>query len=95
MKLQIKNRYKDTVIYEGDANNILDLVQQAVASGANLEGADLEGANLYGADLRGANLYGADLRGANLYRADLEGANLEGANLVAPTNAIKPIKGKK
>ena len=79
-KMQLKN-WLGNVIFESAVETVQMLLIAALASGANLRGADLCGANLRGADLRGANLYGADLRGANLYGADLYGADLRGANL--------------
>jgi hypothetical protein len=81
MKLQIKNRWNDNVLFEGDADSILELVQLALQQGADLMRANLDGANLYGAHLYGANLYGANLTRANLDGANLYGANLYGANL--------------
>jgi Pentapeptide repeats (8 copies) len=61
-------------------------LEEAVASGAYLSGADLRGAylsdaDLGGADLSGAYLSGADLRGAYLSDAYLGGAYLLGAYL--------------
>ena len=84
-KFEIKNRFTGDVIYQSLKTTYIDVVEEAVAEGANLEGADLEGANLEGADLEGADLRGADLedadlRGANLRDADLRGANLRGAD---------------
>jgi hypothetical protein len=78
MLIEIKNRFNGNVIFSHDtANNTVAItLALAIASGADLRGADL-----YGADLRGADLYGADLRGAELYGADLYGANLRGADL--------------
>jgi uncharacterized protein YjbI with pentapeptide repeats len=86
MTIQIKNRYTDSIIFEGEYENLELAVEAAVKSDANLRGANLRGANLWGANLRGANLLGANLedanlRGANLWGANLEGANLRGANL--------------
>jgi hypothetical protein len=90
VKTEIKDRWSGAVLYttevEEEANQVLRALEAAVASGAdlygaNLYGADLYGANLYRADLYGANLYRADLSGANLYGADLSGADLSGANL--------------
>ena len=88
IKLQIKNRFTDSILfeYESEKNTIKETVVNAVKSGANLCGADLydadlRDANLCGADLRGANLCGADLRGADLYDANLRGAYLRGADL--------------
>jgi hypothetical protein len=86
MKVEIKNRYSGNAIWAGEAHDLMDGVQQAVADGADLYGANLYGANLYGANLReanlcGADLYGADLSEANLYGANLREANLYGANL--------------
>ena len=74
MNIQIKNRYTDAIIHEGDYVNILEALSAAIKSGANLSGA-----NLSRADLSRANLSRADLSGANLYGADLYGANLSGA----------------
>jgi len=82
MSKQIKHRYTEAVLFDGDAGmTTRQVLEKATASKANLYGADLRGANLRGANLRGANLYGVDLYGANLYGADLRGANLRGANL--------------
>jgi len=88
IKLQIKNRFTGSLIfeYESENNTIKETLLEAVKAKANLRGADLyganlHGANLYGADLRDADLYGADLRGADLRGADLRGANLYGADL--------------
>jgi hypothetical protein len=96
MKLQIKHRWSNNVLFEGDADSILSLLKMALESRANLSGANLSGAslsranlsgaslsraNLSGANLYGADLYGADLSGASLSRANLSGANLYGADL--------------
>ena len=83
IKLQIKNRFTDSILfeYESEKNTIKETVVNAVKSGANLRGADLRDADLYDANLRGADLYDADLRDANLCGADLRGADLYDANL--------------
>jgi uncharacterized protein YjbI with pentapeptide repeats len=86
MRIQIKSRFDDRILYECAAESMLVALQQAVKTGANLYGANLDGANLtranlYGANLDGANLTRANLDGANLYGANLYGANLYGANL--------------
>ncbi len=62
----------------------------AYLSRAYLSGADLHGADLSGAYLRGADLHGADLHGADLRGADLHGANLHGAKGVFPER-ISPL----
>ena len=86
-KVEIKNRWKNEVIYTAKfsvdfkGSLIAAALLAAIASGADLRRADLRGADLYGADLRRADLQGADLRGASLYGADLYGADLQGANL--------------
>jgi hypothetical protein len=94
VQMQIKNRFTDAVIYEGEFASIRLCVEAAVRSGANLSGANLYGANLSGAylsgaDLYGANLSGADLSGANLYGANLSGADLSGANLYGANHLAK------
>ena len=91
MEIQIKNRYNDSVIFEGDFVDIRQAVETAVKNkvnlcGADLGGTDLTGADLTGADMRVADLFGADLSGANLCGvylswADLRGAYLRGASL--------------
>ena len=80
-KFEIKNRFTGDVIYQSLKTTYIDVVEEAVAEGANLRDADLEGADLEDADLRDADLRDADLRGANLRGADLRGANLEDADL--------------
>jgi uncharacterized protein YjbI with pentapeptide repeats len=88
MKITIRSRWTDAVLFECDAPEGLEsglhmrhTLEKAVQSGANLYGADLTGADLTGADLTGASLYGANLTGANLTGADLTGADLTGADL--------------
>jgi uncharacterized protein YjbI with pentapeptide repeats len=81
MKLQIKNRFTDLVIFEADTADMKALVLLAIASDISLSGANLSGANLSGANLSGANLSGANLSRANLSRANLSRANLYGADL--------------
>ena len=66
MKIQIKNRFNETVIFETDAESLGAAVIAAIAAKVNLYGANLGGANLYG-----ANLYGAYLRSANLSTDEL------------------------
>ena len=84
--IEIKHRFTGTVIWAGEAGNILEAVKSARAAGAylgdaNLRGAYLGGANLRGAYLGGAYLCGADLCGANLRGANLCDAYLGGADL--------------
>jgi hypothetical protein len=83
IKIQIKNRWTGSIIfeYESENNTIKNTLKEAVMYGANLSGANLYGANLYEANLSGANLSGADLSGANLYGANLSGADLSRADL--------------
>ena len=83
MKIEIKHRYTDEIIFshECENNSIKITLELAVKNKANLDGAYLEGASLYRAYLEGASLYRANLRGANLYKASLYGANLEKANM--------------
>ena len=63
MKIQIKNRYTDKIIIEGEYKDIKECVEQ---NKANLRRADLRKADLSEADLREANLCGADLREARI-----------------------------
>ena len=74
IKLQIKNRFTGSVLFEykKENNTIKDTLIEAVKQGADLQGADLQGENLRGAYLRGAYLQGADLRGAYLQGAKIK-----------------------
>jgi hypothetical protein len=78
---QIKHRWTDVVLFEGNFDTMRLCVEAAVKSRANLAGANLAGAYLGGAYLAGAYLAGAYLGGAYLAGAYLGGANLARANL--------------
>ena len=64
IKLQIKNRFTGSVLFEykKENNTIKDTLIEAVKQGADLQGADLQGENLRGAYLRGAYLQGAKIK---------------------------------
>src|SRR5690625_2102872 len=76
MKIEIKSRFSDEIIFAVEADTIKAALQIAVNQSADLWAADLRHA-----DLQSANLQGANLQGANLRHADLQGANLRRANL--------------
>lgn len=83
MKVQIKNRWNDAVLFTAD---VPDGTESGMTTRLALEQAVevrayLRDAYLRGAYLRDAYLGGANLRGANLGGADLGGANLRGAYL--------------
>ncbi|QUE81292.1 pentapeptide repeat-containing protein [Rhizobium rhizogenes] len=90
MKIEIKSRWDNTVLYtaevEADENTpnsiLLRLaVLAALEAEADLSSADLRSANLSSANLRYADLSSANLRYADLSSADLRYANLRYANL--------------
>ena len=83
MKIEIKNRFTGSVIFELDIenNSIALTLKAAIESNVNLSGAILRWADLHGADLSGANLSDANLYNANLHGANLHGANLRNAEL--------------
>ena len=95
MKIEIKNKYNDDVIFEYDCkdNNIKKTVTAAVSSGILLDNADLENADLRDANLKGANLSMAFLVGADLENTNLCGANLKGANLAHATLTDANFRG--
>ena len=66
MKIQIKNRFDASVLFECEADSMKMAVKLAVESRADLSRADLSRADLSRADLSGADLSGANLSGANL-----------------------------
>ena len=90
IKLQIKNRFTGSVIfeYEKENNTIEETLKEYIRlelekgkSSANLRYADLSSADLSSANLRYADLSSADLSSANLSSADLSSADLSYANL--------------
>lgn len=102
MKIDIKARYTDQVLFSHEAeNNTLRLTLEAAVKAradlarANLPGANLAGANLAGADLTRAYLPGAHLPGANLAGANLAGAHLPGAYLAGAYLAGAKLTGAK
>jgi len=74
MKIEIKDRFTDEIILEGEAEFLKLFLEQNKANlrGADLNGANLSEANLGEANLEGADLIGADLSGANLYKVIIE-----------------------
>ena len=76
MKIVIKHRTTQKVLFECEAEDIKSAVSKAVAAKTDLIGADLRYANLGGVDFRGVDLRGVDPRGANLRDADFRGADL-------------------
>ena len=64
MHVQIKLKFSDKVLFEGEYESTKKALEKAVNEGADLKGAYLEGANLKGAHLKGADLKGANLEGA-------------------------------
>ena len=59
MKIEIKHRYTNEVIYSCEAENIKEAVEKAVKENSNLENANLENANLGYANLENVNLENA------------------------------------
>jgi len=82
MKITIKCRWNNKILFEGEYESTKAAVVDAVSKRADLRRADLRGAYLQGADLQGADLQGADLRWADLQGADLRGEKLEIAPLM-------------
>lgn len=64
MKIEIKNRYDDSIIYSGECETLLFAVEEAVRNGA-----DLRGANLYGAKQIVVNWASHSLLSEILWRA--------------------------
>ena len=59
MKIQIKKRFNDEILIEGEANSFKEFVE---SNKADLFGADLSRANFSRADLSEAELFGAKIR---------------------------------
>jgi len=81
MKIEIKHRYTNEVIYSCEAETIKEAVEKAVKRDVNLWDANLQNANLWDANLQNANLQDADLWNADLWNANLRNADLRNANL--------------
>ena len=95
VKIQIKNRFTGSIIFEFDKENntisetVKQYIKEEIEKGksyadlrsADLSAADLRSANLGSADLSAANLSSANLSSANLSSADLRSANLSSADL--------------
>jgi len=91
MKYKIRDRFNNSVSFEGEFDSLGLAVEAAVRARADLTRANLIGANLIEANLIEANLTNADLTGATIYGANLTNANLTDANL---TNAnLNGVKG--
>ena len=90
IKIEIKNRWTGSVLfeYEKENNTVKDTMEEAIKEGADLKGAYLKGAYLEGANLRGAYLGGAYLEGAYLEGAYLKGAYLKGAYIYLDDDEI-------
>ena len=56
MKIEIKNRWNESVLFACEAGSMKLAVEMAIKARANLTRADLTGANLTGADLTRANM---------------------------------------
>lgn len=59
--MKILHRWTNACLWEGDAENIKEAVEKAVAAGVCLDGASLNRASLDGASLDGARLVGASI----------------------------------
>ena len=90
--MKIFSRYnRAKVVFECDAGTIIECLEAAVGSGANLCGANLRGANLCDANLCDANLRGANLRDAILSDANLCGVPvIENIHQTVYEHASKP-----
>jgi hypothetical protein len=79
MKIQIKARFTDAILFECEISDdtperdrMREALQKAVSAGANLADANLARANLADANLADANLADANLAGANLAGANFD-----------------------
>ena len=61
MRIEIKNRYTNQTIFEGEYKNMTAAVTEACLAGVDLAGANLTGVNLTRANLTEVNLTGVDL----------------------------------
>ena len=69
MKVEIKHRYSG-VLWSGEAEDLREGLQKAIAAKVNLRGADLSGSNLSGSNLSDSNLSDSNLSDSNLSGAE-------------------------
>ena len=81
MKIEIKSRWTNSVLFSFECSTVREAVVEAVKNDADLSDADLRDADLSDANLRDAYLSDANLRDADLSDANLRGAYLRGADL--------------
>jgi len=86
MKITIKARWSDRVVFEGEYESlkhaVIDAAKKKISlSGSNLSDSDLSDSDLSGSDLRDSDLSGSDLRGSDLSGSNLSGSDLRGSNL--------------
>jgi hypothetical protein len=81
MKIEIKNRYTNEVIYRCEAESIKDAIQKAIKEKVNLSNSNLRGSDLRDSDLSNSNLSNSDLSNSNLRGSDLSYSNLSGSDL--------------
>ena len=62
MKIEIRHRYDNSILFEIEIGSMRLAVEAAIAAKVDLMSADLRSANLRSANLRSANLRSADLR---------------------------------
>jgi hypothetical protein len=66
MKIEIKNRWNDSLIFSGEFISLKLAVEYCISTRISLSNADLRDANLRAANLRAANLSDANLSNADL-----------------------------
>jgi uncharacterized protein YjbI with pentapeptide repeats len=99
--VNIMNRFTGAAIFtatvsDSSQTQFRDALNQAIAAGVDLSGANLSGQTIDGVqfpvggslrkvDFRGSSVKGASLRGADLIGADLRGADFTGADTTGAT----------
>ena len=89
MKVEIKSRFNNNLLFRAEVGSLKLAVELAVKSDIDLRDADLRGAYLRGADLSNADLSGAYLRGAYL-----SGAKNINKYITTPLYALLDQPGK-
>ena len=83
MKMEIKHRFNESILFSGEFGSLKLAVEAAISSRTYLSGAYLSRANLSGADLSGVYLSRADLSRANL-------SGVKGIEKQPPQTVITP-----
>ena len=80
LKIQIKNRFTGSVMFEFESenNSMKKTLEAAIKNGSDLSNSNLRNSDLRNSNLRNSNLSNSDLSNSDLSSSDLSNSNLSG-----------------